>query len=116
MTSIEFTKISTYAGLYHCWENEDYQLDGLNYELHYCEPISRDQAVDDEGHAMYDELSSTSRERSFTTRLGRSRPSRSNSSHRLGENHSGGGNRTTLHNDEILNFYMESYRLHSQAI
>ena len=55
MTSIEFTKTSTYADLYTYWGNEDYKLDGLNYELHYCQPIDRDQAVDDEGHAMYDE-------------------------------------------------------------
>lgn len=55
MTSIEFTKTSTYADLLHCWGNEDYKLDGLNYELRYCEPIRRDQAVDDEGQAMYDE-------------------------------------------------------------
>ena len=55
MTSIDFTKTSTYADLLHCWENEDYELDGLNYELNYCQPIDRDQAVDDEGHAMYDE-------------------------------------------------------------
>lgn len=55
MTSIEFTKTSTYADLYTYWGNEDYELDGLNYELHYCQPIDRDQAVDDEGHAMYDE-------------------------------------------------------------
>ena len=55
MTSIDFTKTSTYADLYHYWMSEDYELDGLNYELHYCEAISRDQAVDDEGHAMYDE-------------------------------------------------------------
>ena len=55
MTSIDFTETSTYADLLHCWENEDYELDGLNYELNYCQPIDRDQAVDDEGHAMYDE-------------------------------------------------------------
>lgn len=55
MTSNNFTKTSTYADLLRCWENEDYELDGLNYELPYCEAISRDQAVDDEGHAMYDE-------------------------------------------------------------
>lgn len=51
MTSNSFTRTGSYADLLHCWENEDYQLDGMNYELRYCEPISRDQAVDDEGHA-----------------------------------------------------------------
>ena len=55
MTSNSFTRTGSYADLLHCWGNEDYELDGLNYELHYCETISRDQAVDDEGHAMYDE-------------------------------------------------------------
>ena len=55
MTSNSFTRTDSYADILHCWENEDYQLDGMNYELRYCEPISRDQAVDDEGHAMYDE-------------------------------------------------------------
>lgn len=55
MTSIDFTETSTYADLLHYWASEDYELDGLNYEPLYCETISRDQAVDDEGHAMYDE-------------------------------------------------------------
>lgn len=55
MTSNSFTKTSTYTNLLRCWENEDYELDGINYELRYCQPISRDQAVDDEGHAVYDE-------------------------------------------------------------
>lgn len=55
MTSNSFTRTGSYADLLHCWGNEDYKLDGLNYELHYCQPIDRDQAVDDEGHAMYDE-------------------------------------------------------------
>lgn len=55
MTSIEFTNTSTYADLFNYWMSEDYQLVGMNYKLRYCEPISRDQAVDDEGHAMYDE-------------------------------------------------------------
>lgn len=55
MTSNSFTRTGSYADLLHCWGNEDYELDGLNYELNYCQPIDRDQAVDDEGHAMYDE-------------------------------------------------------------
>ena len=55
MTSIDFTKTSTYADLYHYWESEDYELNGIDHELNYCQPIDRDQAVDDEGHAMYDE-------------------------------------------------------------
>lgn len=55
MTSNSFTRTGSYADLLHCWGNEDYKLDGLNYELHYCEAISRDQAVDGEGQAMYDE-------------------------------------------------------------
>lgn len=55
MTSIEFTNTSTYADFFNYWMDEDCKLDGLNYELRYCEPISRDQAVDDEGQAMYDE-------------------------------------------------------------
>ena len=49
MTSIDFTKTSTYADLYRYWANEDYELNGID------QPIDRDQAVDDEGHAMYDE-------------------------------------------------------------
>lgn len=55
MNSIEFTNTSTYADLFHYWMSEDYKLDGLSYEFHYCESISRDQAVDGEGQAMYDE-------------------------------------------------------------
>ena len=55
MTSNSFTRTGSYADLLHCWGNEDYKLDGLNYELHCCEAISRDQAVDGEGQAMYDE-------------------------------------------------------------
>ncbi len=55
MTSNDFTKTSTYADLYHYWASEDYELNGIDHELNYCQPIDRDQAVDDEGHAMYDE-------------------------------------------------------------
>jgi hypothetical protein len=55
MTSIDFTKTSTYADLYHYWNSEDYELDAINRELSYIQPIDRDQAVDDEGHAVYDE-------------------------------------------------------------
>lgn len=95
MTSIEFAKTSTYADLLRCWENEDYELDGLNYELRYCEAISRDQAVDDEGQAMYDEYifhrpgdEFYNPSRTFTAEQVEHSP-------RLGENHSGGGNRAT---------------------
>ena len=55
MTSIDFTKTSTYADLYHYWNSEDYELDAINRELSYIQTIDRDQAVDDEGHAVYDE-------------------------------------------------------------
>ncbi|MCB4890619.1 hypothetical protein [Bifidobacterium pseudocatenulatum] len=55
MTSIDFTKTRTYADLYHYWNSEDYELDAINYELNYAQTINRDQAVDDEGHAVYDE-------------------------------------------------------------
>ena len=55
MTSTDFTKTSTYHNLYHYWASEDYELDGIDHKLNYCQPIDRDQAVDDEGHAMYDE-------------------------------------------------------------
>ena len=55
MTSIDFTKTSTYADLYHYWNSEDYEPDAINRELSYIQTIDRDQAVDDEGHAVYDE-------------------------------------------------------------
>lgn len=55
MTGIDFTKTSIYADLYRYWVSEDYELNGIDHELNYCQPIDRDQAVDDEGHAMYDE-------------------------------------------------------------
>ena len=55
MTGIDFTKSSVYADLYRYWADEDYELNGIDHELNYCQPIDRDQAVDDEGHAMYDE-------------------------------------------------------------
>lgn len=54
MTSNDFTKTSTYHNLYHYWMSEDYMLNGIDYDLNYSEPITRDQVVDEEGHAMYD--------------------------------------------------------------
>ena len=52
MTSIDFTKTSTYADLYHYWANEDYTLEAKDEDGSW-ESIDRDQAVDDEGHACY---------------------------------------------------------------
>lgn len=52
MTSIDFTKTSTYADLYHYWASEDYTLEAKG-EGGSWESIDRDQAVDDEGIAYY---------------------------------------------------------------
>lgn len=55
MTGIDFTKTSAYHDLYHYWMSEDYMLNGIDCDLNYSEDIERDQAVDEEGHAVYDE-------------------------------------------------------------
>lgn len=54
MNNNDFTKTSTYADLKHYWTSEDYELDAINCELNYMQAIDRDQAIDDEGHAVYD--------------------------------------------------------------
>lgn len=56
MATLEWSTVDE-NGYYHrhYWESEDYELNGIDHELNYCQPIDRDQAVDDEGHAMYDE-------------------------------------------------------------
>lgn len=55
MSSINFTKTRTYANLHRYWEDKDYELDVINYELGCIQTIDRNQAVDNEGHALYNE-------------------------------------------------------------
>lgn len=55
MSSIDFTKTRTYANLHRYWEDKDYELDVINYVLGCIQTIDRDQAVDNEGHALYNE-------------------------------------------------------------
>lgn len=59
MTSIDFSKTSTYADLYHCWTSEEYTLEAKE-EGGSWESIDRDQAVDDEGNAYYTSYAFTS--------------------------------------------------------
>lgn len=55
MINIDFTRTYTYANLCHYWQDESYELDGINYEHIYIQTIDRNQVVDNEGHAVYDE-------------------------------------------------------------
>lgn len=52
MTSIDFTKTSTYANLCHYWASECYTLEAKE-EGGSWESIDRDQAVDEEGNSYY---------------------------------------------------------------
>ena len=64
MTSIDFTKTSTYADLYRYWANEGYTLEAKD-EGGSWESIDRDQAVDDEGLACYTVYAFTSADEAY---------------------------------------------------
>ncbi|MBS5692951.1 MAG: hypothetical protein KHW71_02965 [Bifidobacterium dentium] len=53
MTSNTFTNTRTYANLDYYWNNDEYELDVINRRQGYAQTIYRDQALDNEGHAIY---------------------------------------------------------------
>lgn len=64
MSSIDFTKTRTYANLHRYWEDKDYELDVINYELGCIQTIDRNQAVDNECHpAMFGSFTAVQVER-----------------------------------------------------
>ena len=52
---IPFELSANYHDLLHYWNDETYHLNGIDKNLNYSEPITRDQAVDENGKAFYDE-------------------------------------------------------------